>query len=630
MTPADTANEALNETLAAVQLLMKRCMMLRQGDPEALKLSDEIARRLANNLKCHAGIATLLSPELLSCAAIVRDCSKGGIFQTLPDWGSVTDKDPRIKGHPWFNKTINYRPIVSIESPVLPDAQTPTAITRISSSSSSSGTSALVSLTTPPVAAISTSAPPPGDIDHSSISATPAIELSPLSPSPFSKALEPLTPLPVSAPIPLKYNLFVPGIKNAVNAIPKGGNGKKRRAEDDQLVEAKIVDNSISRSRKSVLKRKRVMSADEDNETTNPVLTQVVPSQRITKEDLASARSHHSEGTDDRGFWDAESRPVEWGQDSAIATAVKYSVRHHPQKCNKCTKLSVACLVLPDKKFGYIRLACANCDDMKITCAINGVGVRERMQAKATAAGDAHPILILPALSSLDVEPNNIEHGDSAPDANPMSVDIPPVHTEVQPMPMMYPSVQAEAKMPQAVNPAQPKPTARDILQSIQDLGRQLDLLATSERVDELDARLGSVEDVFGRRLSALEQHLNSSDTEWRAMSASVGHLTIALRDHKDDLTAHHSRINTTTYAPLSHANAHLPAWLTQSDEDPHISAIGRQWTHAWDASVMMGVQEHVGTSASAVLITETVDSMVPAVDVSPDTSSDLSMISND
>lgn len=197
-------------------------------------------------------------------------------------------------------------------------------------------------------------------------------------------------------------------------------------------------------------------------------------------------------------------------------------------------------------------------------------------------------------------------------------------------MPTMRPSVQAEAETPRAVNPAQPEPTARDILQSIQDLGRRLDLLATSERVDELDARLGSVEDVFGRRLNALEQRLNSSDTEWRAMSASVGHLTIALRDHKDDLTAHRSRINTTAYAPPSHANAHLPAWLAQSDEDPHISAIGRQWTHAWDASVMTGVQGHVGTSASAVLITETVDSMVPAADVSPDTSSDLSTISDD
>ncbi|KAG1806386.1 uncharacterized protein HD556DRAFT_1436351 [Suillus plorans] len=344
------------------------------------------------------------------------------------------------------------------------------------------------------------------------------------------------------------------------------------------------------------------MSDDEDNDTTKPFLTQVVPSPLITKENLALAHPDYSEGTDDRGFWNAESRPVEWGQDSDIATAVKYSVRHHPQKCDKCTKLGVACLVLPDKKFRCIRLACTNCNDMKITCAINGVGVWERMQAKAKAKAaedTCNPVrrskscapksrvvnnapvntrsrktVMPPALSSSEVEPNIIECADSAPDANPLCVDVSPVHTEVQLMPTMCPSVHAEAEVPQAVNPAEPEPTARDILQSIQDLGRWLDLLATNERVDELDARLGPVEDIFGQRLSALEQCLNSSDTEWRAMSASVGHLTIALHDHKDDLTAHRSRINTTAYAPPTHVNAHLPAWLAQSDEDPHISVL--------------------------------------------------------
>jgi hypothetical protein len=48
MTPADAANEALHETLAAVQLLLKRCMMLQQDDPDALKISDEIARRVVS------------------------------------------------------------------------------------------------------------------------------------------------------------------------------------------------------------------------------------------------------------------------------------------------------------------------------------------------------------------------------------------------------------------------------------------------------------------------------------------------------------------------------------------------------------------------------------------------------
>jgi hypothetical protein len=100
-------------------------------------------------------------------------------------------------------------------------------------------------------------------------------------------------------------------------------------------------------------------------------------------------------------------QPALWGQDSHIATPLQashsaydchniltilqYSVRHHPRKCDKCRKLDIPCLVLPDKKFGCTRLACANCDQMKITCAINGVGVRERLQAKTAVAASNPP-----------------------------------------------------------------------------------------------------------------------------------------------------------------------------------------------------------------------------------------------
>ncbi|KAG2085102.1 uncharacterized protein F5147DRAFT_782210 [Suillus discolor] len=565
MTPADAANEALNETLAAVQLLMKRCMMLWQGDPEALKLSDEIARRVAKDLRLHAGIATSLSPQLLSCAAIVRDCSKGGVFQTSPDWTSVTDKDPRIKCHLQFNKTIDYRSCIAVKIPVL--VETPTL--------SSSATSAPVSFTTPPLAAVSTPDLPPGDMNHARKPAALAIELLPFSD-------------------PAEIQPFVPG----TNAMPKVGNGKKRRAEDDDPVEAKSVDmsNSTSWSRKSVPKREQV------NLTHHLIIfLKVVPSPLITKEDLALACLDCSEGTDDRGFWDAETRPVEWGQDSAIVMAVKAKA-----------KAKAA-----DNTRNTVRHSKSRAPKSRVV--INTpVNTRSRKT------------LIPPALSSSEVEPDVIERRDSAPDAKPMCMDVSPVPTEVQPTPMMCPPAPIEAEAPWAVNPVEPEPTARDILQSIQDLGRRLDLLATNERVDELDARLGSVEDIFGQQLSALEQHLNSSDTEWRAMSASIGHLTIAIRDHKDDLTVHHSQINTTAYAPPTHANAHLPAWLAHSDEDPHISAIGQQWTHAWDASVMTGVQGHVGTSASAALIAETLDSTVPAADISPEPFSDLSTISDD
>ncbi|KAG1812998.1 hypothetical protein EV424DRAFT_1541957 [Suillus variegatus] len=64
--PPEAANDALNATLAAMQSLMKRCIKIKEGDPKALNLSDEIARHMARDLKLYAGTATSFSPLLLS------------------------------------------------------------------------------------------------------------------------------------------------------------------------------------------------------------------------------------------------------------------------------------------------------------------------------------------------------------------------------------------------------------------------------------------------------------------------------------------------------------------------------------------------------------------------------------
>ncbi|KAG1897296.1 uncharacterized protein F5891DRAFT_1191991 [Suillus fuscotomentosus] len=635
MTPADTANEALDTTLAAVQLLIKRCTLLESGYPEALRISDEIARRVAKDLKLHGGNATSFSPQLLSCTAVVRECSKAGTFQTMPDWTSMIDNDPRIKGHPRFNKTLNYRSRAADEIPILLDSELVT----------SSGTHAAVHFAPLAIAPPPTLSPLP--IDRAFVN-SPSQAIAPPSPSPTSMALEPLTPLPVSAvSIPSKYNLFVPGTKNAKTA-PKAGNRKKRKAEDNGAEEVKLgnIPNAPSRLGKSSQKRSKHVSGDDRNEHTD--IASVI-------ENVAPERSDSTKMADERGFWDAETRPVEWGRDSAIATAA--------EKCDKCSKSGVACLVLPDKKFRCIRLACANCDEMKVTCAINGVGVQERMQAKAKAMAAeavANPTrrsksrapksrvinktvvntrsrkMPMPPNRSLSVvEDDIVEHeaSDLALAGEPKYMDVAPAQAEVLPIPTMGScvSVEPQGQSVALVNPVECEPTARDILQSIQDLGRRLDGLATNDRVDNLEERLDSVEEVVGRRLDVLERKLRYSDSEWKATSSSLRHLTMSLRDHMDDLTAHRPRIDTTAYAPPHHGNVHLPAWLANHDDDPNISAIGRQWTHAWDASVLTGVHGHVGTSASAAHIAETPDPAVLPVDADAcvELCSELSTISD-
>ncbi|KAG2092295.1 uncharacterized protein F5147DRAFT_779690 [Suillus discolor] len=624
MTPTDTANEVLDTTLAAVQLLIKRCMLLESGDPEVLRISDEIARCVAKDLKLHGGNATSFSPQLLSCAAVVRECSKAGTFQTMLDWTSVIDNDLRIKGHPRFKKTLNYRSHAADEIPILLKSEPVT----------SSGTPAAVHFAPLAIVPPPTLSPLPIDRDFvNSPSQAIALRL----PSPTSMALEPLTPLPVSAvSIPSKYNLFVPGTKNAAKTAPKAGNRKKRKAEDNGTEEVKLgnIPSAPSRLGKSSQKRSKHVSGDEQNEHTD--IASVI-------ENVAPEHSDSTEMANERGFWDAETRPIEWGRDSAIATAAEFSVRHHPQKCDKCSKLGVACLVLP------------------VTCAINGVGVRERMQAKAKAMAAkavANPtrhsksrapksrvinktvvntrsrkMPMLPNRSLSVVEDNIVEHEDLALAGEPKYMDVMLAQTEVLPIPTMGSSmsVEPQGQSVALVNPAECELTARDILQSIQDLGRRLDGLATNDRVDDLEERLDLVEEVVGRLLDVLERKLRYSDSEWKATSSSLGHLTMSLRDHMDDLTAYHPRIDTTAYAPPHHGNVHLPAWLANHDDDLNISAIGRQWTHTWDVSVLMGVHGHIRTSVSAAQITKTPDPAVLPVDVDAciELCSELSTISD-
>ncbi|KAG2056548.1 hypothetical protein BDR06DRAFT_969932 [Suillus hirtellus] len=131
---------------------------------------------------------------------------------------------------------------------------------------------------------------------------------------------------------------------------------------------------------------------------------------------------------------------------------------------------------------------------------------------------------------------------------------------------------QSEQVHPMGVDrPAEQEPTANDILQAIWDLGSKFDLLATNERVDALDAKVNSVEEVFGHRLATLKRLINSSDAQWKAMSSS-------------------------------HPTAQLPGWLHGAGgvDDVGISMVGRQWMHAWDPSVATGVQGCLETSTSA------------------------------
>ncbi|KAG2092286.1 uncharacterized protein F5147DRAFT_779680 [Suillus discolor] len=580
MTPSE-ADAALNDTLEDVQSLIKRCMKLKEGDSAAgLALSDEIARRVAKDLKLYAGHATSFSPQLLSCVVVVQQYSKAGVFQALLDWTTVVVDDPRIKHHPRFHKTVNYRHVTSfgVTEPiasVLADAQ-----------------------------ATSSTLPFDATLEGRSIAHVqdPALTRQILSlaihlpQQPLMAPLEPLTPLyPSTAAAPSKDDPSVTGnMKTQTKTVQQPAKWKNRQAEDDVTNETHGTRRPAPHplSRQSAPKRKKkFMSDDEENRPTRSILiTQKHKSLPLRASAVAGPVNPMPSDTVNKGFWDADTRPAGWGRDSTIAMAAEYSVRYHPRKCDKCVKLD-------------------------ITCAIDGIGVQERLQAKSkgdealppkctqictpkshptktqaksvttkrkknpargfTRAGQKAVVLDLSGDSHADQPMEGVtQHPDplAPPAMQPLETVLPPATAQ----PITDPAVGSSRLRHQP----KPKPTARDILHSIHDLGRRFNLLATNEWVDTLDTRLGVMEKTLDVRLTVLEKCLSTSNQHWTATSSSLGNLAMALRKHKDNWMVHHPRESIARDSQSQQHKAMYPLWSlhnTGSGDEEAASQIVRQ-----------------------------------------------------
>lgn len=322
--------------------------------------------------------------------------------------------------------------------------------------------------------------------------------------------------------------------------------------------------------------------------------------------------------------------------------------------------MDVPCIVLPDKKFGFTRLACANCDEMKITCAIDGAGVRQRLQAKAQGAakntGGNAPLkrsrtrapksraAVTAPVASAPVKRTKPSKRSSSlvlqkglPDNPPIGkhihhilrtcsprilttysevgqgqMNLMPDGANLQAPPnvqvfrsLQLPPVDMLAPIVPSVPaaPSEPEPTARAILQSIHDLGRRFDLLATNERMDALDVRVDSVERKITLRLMALEERFAVSIAHQESLSQSIGNHSMSLRVHSNNPGAHFPRADGSTHPPRHLPEPTIMSWLTHNhagDEHPGISTIGREYTHAWDQSLTTGMQGDAQASTSS------------------------------
>ncbi|KAG1813767.1 hypothetical protein EV424DRAFT_1541740 [Suillus variegatus] len=456
-----------------------------------------------------------------------------------------------------------------------------------------------------------------------------------LSPLPAYLELEPLTPLAPSVasatPSTTRHKLFVLGnISKKVKVTPHPRNDKKRKAEEDDTDSADAPRCPTGSLKPNLKKIKKLPSHDGQNKlrktrngTTKAGLLTASSWSAGSKNILDLEAQDAIDTASDNSFWDAETRPSDWGLDSTVATAVEHMLTHvsipfttiRENVTNARNQASLA-LSYQTKR-------------TKVTCAIDGMGVWDRLQAqsKATAVKQAADCpkrsrsrvpkaravskmlkkdslapLIMPAMPlSTPAVKEITKHGDV--EEQPINSTVTPAEVtlfspiakpgqtsqaeQVHPIGVNHPveeatlfspiakprqTSQAEQVQPMGVDHlAEQEPTAKDILQAIRDLGSKFDLLTTNERVDALDAKVNSVEKVFGHRLTTLERLIKSSNVQWKAMSSS-------------------------------RPTAQLPAWLhgTGGIDDVGISMVGRQWTHAWDPSVATGVQGCFKTSTSA------------------------------
>ncbi|KAG1894260.1 uncharacterized protein F5891DRAFT_985148 [Suillus fuscotomentosus] len=483
MIPQEAANDALETTLADMQSLMKCCMKLKEANPETLRLSDEITRRVAKDLKLYAGNATSFSPLLLSCTAIIWQYSKSGAFESVPDWTSVAEDDPRIKDHLRFEKTMDYRPPFALDVSLLATSSTipttfPTSLPALDNLSSCINNPSCM------------------DLDL----VTKLVEEPKQSSRP--RVLKNLPPLCCLAHPPLRYyHLYVAEAEREHwKALVMAGDSKKRKACDEDTDGAVVIETlKLPSSPQEPLKKKRKLMSDAPTGIID-VKPKALPS---VAPDKAGPPGN------DQGFWHSDIQPAEWGSDDCIATPFQHSVHFHPQKCDKCTKMDIPCIVLPDKKFGCMRLVCANCDLMKVTCVIVSIGMRKIMQGKVSVVSlnsAKHSRMCI--RKSYVISPVILNIAEEVEQQPGLPADV-PIKTL---------AINSTSQQPKwgdqfaPTNHADPKPTARDILQGIQDLGRRFDLLATNERLDTLDVRVRSVETIIHQHFDALEQCLNALD----------------------------------------------------------------------------------------------------------------------
>ncbi|KAG2045627.1 hypothetical protein BDR06DRAFT_978075 [Suillus hirtellus] len=266
------------------------------------------------------------------------------------------------------------------------------------------------------------------------------------------------------------------------------------------------------------------MADDEENKVTRSayvIQKQEVPSS-VANTIAGPVEAISSDTVDDKGFWDVNTR---------IRSMVLQDFINSVGVQKRLQAKSKGKDALPPKssKIRTPKLWATK------TVAKSDTTKRKRQPTHAFSHAKTK-VLVLDVLEDSNVEqPMEVVTPNPDPPA-PQNMQL---SETVLPLAMVQPSTNTPVGSARLSNPPNSKPTLREILHSIHDLGRWFDLLATNKWVDVLDAQLHLVEETLYWRLTMLEKWFSTLYQQWKATSSSLGNFSMALQKLKDNQIIH-------------------------------------------------------------------------------------------
>ncbi|KAG2337829.1 hypothetical protein BDR05DRAFT_952344 [Suillus weaverae] len=479
-------------------------------------------------------------------------------------------------------------------------------------------------------------------------SSPPGTSLTPPPPSP--------SPSPPPAPVLRKHNLFVPGSSNVTNkckaptpepkvetAEPPAPAPKKHRMMQSmhevgrappphQSMLPRATRRSRSRAPQKKVSSKEFVAEDDNEQVLDVKVTDAKQNETETATSVEPAAGELAKSL--------ETEPDGSTAEEDDSDDGESTVRLFGVQCKRCIKDDVTCAIILGKKQGEVHKCCQHCDKKKMKkTKVSSPSPKSQPKACTGTRSVSWKHLSSPP-KTCDEDAEGEDDPELAADAFPAQVaDRTPANDEVERMEAETPvekpptpsaiidndvnmdlaiadTVAEPHALPMAIRhelldlPA-PQPTALDIFQSIEALGKKFDaLLQTSgdhakALHDQMESWVTAMDKHWAKKFASMEEKIWDMEMKSAGNTMSISHManTIKFFNRTRKITA----FDPPAGSSLGNPYGQIPSsWLPQVSDashagDPSISTIGRQLATAWDDSRARAVSAPRTTSVLAI-----------------------------